>query len=60
MDTKTPPLLRVLAREAGKDPALYLEELLDRHISIADAALEIEVTPKTLYNWRRQLGLVKE
>lgn len=49
--------MRRLARETGKDPRATVVAVLTTAWSYEEAAVELGITPKTLRNWRRILGI---
>lgn len=56
-ERKVPPRLRRLAKEAGVEPVALLSAALRDHSTYAEAAEALQVTPKTLLNWRRRMGV---
>lgn len=52
-----PFLLRQMAKRAGVDPEAYLRSVLERTSSFPEAAEELGITRKTLWRWRREMGI---
>lgn len=54
------PRLQRAARSAGMSPKKYVKTLLAGHVTIAEAAQAAGVSERTLYEWRKRVGLIDE